>query len=129
LVPRAFSTLVDGRFFTPDKTTCERLHTLVQFFGPKIVQRNNGAQNQFFLFFSSWRFDMAIADQSTHTIQPTQTITPAHTIRPTHTNIKALRGLGLLGFFAAIAIAAALVYFIPGGLEVTQLDPSQLVAP
>ena len=72
---------------------------------------------------------MAIADQSTHTIQPTHTITPTHTIQPTHANIKTLRGLGLLGFFAAIAIAAALVYFTPGGLEATQLDPSQLVGP
>ena len=72
---------------------------------------------------------MAIADQSTHTIQPTHTITPTHTIQPTHTVVKTLRGLGLLGFFAAIAIAAALIYFAPGGLEATQLDPSQLVAP
>ena len=59
---------------------------------------------------------MAIADQSTPTIQPTHT-----------TTIKALKSLGLLAFFAAIAIAAA--YFTPGGLEVTQLDPSQLVGP
>ena len=58
---------------------------------------------------------MAIADQPNRTIQPTPTI-------------KDLRGLGLLGFFAAIAIAAALVHFTPGG-QATQLDPSQLVAP
>jgi hypothetical protein len=31
--------------------------------------------------------------------------------------------------FAAFAIAAALIYFAPGGLEVAQLDPSELVAP
>jgi hypothetical protein len=53
---------------------------------------------------------------------------------PTHTvtsNPKARRGWALLPYsiFAAIAIAAALIYFAPGGLEVTQLDPSQLVAP
>jgi hypothetical protein len=49
---------------------------------------------------------MAIADQSTptiqpaHTIQPTHTLQPSHTIQPTHTITKALRGLGLLGFFS-----------------------------
>ena len=73
--------------------------------------------NKFFLsFFIIGDFDMAIADQPNHTIQPTPTIP------------KALRGFGLLGFFAAIAIAAALVQFTPGGLA-TQLDPSQLVGP
>ena len=59
---------------------------------------------------------MAIADQPNRTIQPTLTIT------------KALGGFGLLGFFAAIAIAAAFVHFTPGGIA-TQLDPSQLVGP
>ena len=53
---------------------------------------------------------------------------------PTHTitsNPKARGGWALLRYsiFAVIAIAAALIYFAPGGLEVAQLDPSELVAP
>jgi hypothetical protein len=58
---------------------------------------------------------MAIADQSTRT---------------TTSKISASNSWVLLGytFFAAIAIAAS-TYFIPAGLEVTKINPSQIVGP
>jgi hypothetical protein len=57
----------------------------------------------------------------------------AVTDHPTRTNTSnpgARSSWVLLGYavLAAIAIAAA-IYFISGGLEVSELDPSQLVGP
>jgi hypothetical protein len=64
---------------------------------------------------------MSVADHPTRIIQPARIFT---------SSFKARGAWGLLGYtaFAAIAVAAALIYFMPGGLEITQ-DPSELVAP
>jgi hypothetical protein len=53
-----------------------------------------------------------------------------HPTRINTSNLSARSSWVLLGYavFAAIAIVAS-IYFISGGLEVTELDPSQLVGP